>query len=144
MKLLFSLSLILIITACNQDSTNSKINKPSYLDLKISDNQEIFGSWTMCASLGNGTLNQTNVCPRIIFKSNGTGNVEKSESRDNPFLSSESFVWNLEKNHLTILSQSKNSTFSDTNYYVKFNKHEIEIDMTISHDDVSYYLKREY
>ena len=80
---LITFILLVAIISCNQDNSNVKAFSDNSADSSISDNTYIPGTWTMCATGGNGTMTTANVCPRIILIGNGTGYVEmNSEIRE--------------------------------------------------------------
>jgi hypothetical protein len=124
--------------SCNQDASTSKVSKNNSVDLKISDNPDIFGTWTMCATSGNGMMIQMNTCKTIVFNNNGTGHVGNSS------LITENFVWTLKNPGMKIIYNNSNSdfTFSDTFYYANFTKRENRTDLILTHKDNSFYLSK--
>jgi hypothetical protein len=129
----------MLIISCNQhnSSVDKKIEKTQY-DIKISDNVDIYGKWTMCSVFGNGIITQYNVCPKVFFNSNGSGSVG-----DN-LITGEYFNWTLKNGTLTIKHTNKisNVTFRDSIYSVIINKHDKNKDLTITQPqkDYIYYL----
>ena len=69
----------------------------------------------MCASYGNGTMEQFNVCPTISFLENGSGFV------GNYAITTDRFSWTFENDKLSILPNGKalNPIFSDTFYFAR-------------------------
>ena len=137
-KLIFIGASLMALLSCNQNSYEKQV-LPNYLkDINISDNQNIFGEWTMCSNVSGGKMTQMNVCPIIVFKLNGMGSVEHNS------VTSENFMWTLKKNNLKIIDGYKNSNsiFQDTSYYVSFYKEKDGIDLIIHHNDDSYNLSK--
>ena len=136
-KRFLPLVLMLTLISCNHDSEN-KTNQSNFNTLNISNNQDIFGTWSMCATYGNGTMVQFNTCPTIVFKNTGTGFIERNS------IISENFSWSLKEPHLKILYVNKGSdcTFPDTNYYADFSKKIDGVDLILKHNDQSYYLSK--
>lgn len=141
MKTLSIVFLILMLASCNQrTSLHVDIPTASLRRTDIYDNPVIVGSWTMCASLVNGAMTQYNVCPTVVFKSNGTGYVGNGYSSD------ENFKWKLQNGHLDILygTTTSNKTFSDTFYtaVVKVESNRMNLTINQSKKDNSFYLSR--
>ena len=137
MRTSITLLLIMAITSCNSDSEN-KTNPTGIVELNVSNNKNIFGTWSMCASYGNGTMVQFNTCPTIVFNKTGTGFVARNS------IISENFTWTLKEPHLKILYINKgpDCTFPDTNYYADINKKIEGVDLILRHNDHSYYLSK--
>lgn len=141
MKALSTVFLILMLASCNEGaSLHVDVPSASLRRTDIYDNPVIVGSWTMCASLVNGTMIQYNVCPTVVFKSDGTGYI------GNDYASDESFNWKLQKGHLSIIHEATtlHKTFSDTLYTVVIKPEGNRMNLTInqSQKDNSFYLSR--
>lgn len=139
MKALIVIPCMAISFSCNQNTSNQKnINQSNHVDLKISDNPDIFGIWTMCATSGIGIMIQMNTCNTVVFNSNGTGSIENNS------VIAENFVWALKNPGMTITYKNNNSnfTFSDTFYYADFSKKDNRINLILTHNDYSYYLSK--
>jgi hypothetical protein len=133
---IFSLILTITLFSCKPQTSDKQFSQVSFKD-KVSDNQDLFGKWTMCATSGNGTMIQMNVCPTITFGSTGTG-------YDGDPVFCKTFTWTLKKRQLKIMYSNKTSseTFPDTSYFVSFNKQSKGIDLIIEHDDHYFYLSK--
>ena len=138
MKQFYFLIYILFTFSCNQNKSKTEITSLNLLAIKITDDADIFGKWTMCTTSGNGYMTQKNVCPVIMFNQNGTGVVDNSSIGN--------FSWTLrdKKLHILCFDQKSNCTFPDTNYIAIFNKTENGVELTINQNekDYSYYLAR--
>ena len=99
-----------VIVACgsNTERTTNDVVNPN-----MSDNEEIFGSWTMCSMSGeNNTMIQMNVCPKVVFSRTGNGSVIHN---DTPSL--EVFKWTLKGAEMKIVyNNHSEQTFPDTTY----------------------------
>ena len=116
MKNIIFFLLSFIIFSCNQNSpSKNKTLSSDTKNISFTDNIEIFCSWTMCSSFGDGNLIQYNVCPTISFLSNGFGMVGNSA------ISLDRFTWTFQKRKLSIYPSAKvsDATFSDTFYFAK-------------------------
>ena len=131
-SLLFILYLITVFS-CNPESSSSKVEDINSTALKISDNADIYGNWTMCATSENGVMYQMNICAIIVFNKNGTGRVERNS------IISETFTWKLKTPGL-VINSNKNSEFTDTFYYATITKQDERIDLIFNHNDKKYYL----
>jgi len=97
--------------SCDQKvSEQASPNSLNPVDLIITDDKNILGSWSMCSTVSGGLVMQYNdrVCPVVSFNSDGSGSVDVKEI----------FNWRFSKGTLTInyLPQYSNSTFADGNY----------------------------
>lgn len=141
MRITLATMLILLLTTCNEEIPANQ-EEPTLLQrtTDITDNTVIVGSWTMCSSSENGMMIQYNVCPIVIFKSDGTGSV------GNEYASREGFKWKFQKGHLDISygAATSNKTFSDTSYIAGLKIKNNGADLTIrqSQKDCSFYLSR--
>ena len=132
MKILITI-ITFIFISCNQTNSNSHViisQKDSNI-LKISDNEDIFKIWTMCATSDSNVMTQMNVCSTIGFNRNGTGYV------GNNSLALGNFSWTLKKSGIKIYNSS---TFPDTTYYVNFINQNGLLHLTLTHKEMSYYL----
>jgi hypothetical protein len=138
MKTAISVFGLIMIFSCNQSATTSKTDQNNFKDLKISDNPDIFGAWTMCATSSNGMMIQMNTCKTIVFDNNGTGHI------GNNSLFSENFTWTLKNPEIKITysNNNPNVTFSDTLYYANFTTKDNRTDLILTHNDYSYYLSK--
>ncbi len=141
MKTIFLLLFIVTIISCKSDTTkNDKQNQALLADIKITDDTDIYGSWSMCSTSGNGSMTQYNVCPTVSFNHNGTGTV------GNVSAILENFNWTLNKGVLTILfgRQSLQRTFPDTTYIAFIGKKNNNFNLTIRQQKLGYdyYLSR--
>jgi len=129
---------LLLNFSCSQDTSTPKVSDDNSVDLKISDNSDIFGVWTMCATSGNGMMIQMNTCKTIVFNRNGTGLVGNSS------LITENFLWSLKNPGMKIIYSNNNHdiTFSDTFYYASFTKRDNRTDLILTHKDNSFYLSK--
>lgn len=129
---------MLALISCNQESSKSKSNQNNSKPLTITDNKDIFGSWSLCSRSGKGTMIQMNTCPLIVFKNNGRGFVQNNSTI------TENFDWVLNKRNMRIIyaNKSANLTFPDTNYYADFNKNKDRIDLMLRHNDQYFYLSK--
>jgi hypothetical protein len=127
---------MITLFSCKSRTPDKQVSQVSFKD-KVSDNQNIFGKWTMCATSSNGTMIQMNVCPTIMFDSTGMG-------YDGDAVFGKPFSWTLKERQLKIIYSNKNSspTFPDTSYFVSFNKQPEGIDLIIQHNNESYYLSK--
>ena len=138
MKELLVLFSFLILYSCNSDQSHDRLLHVKSIETDISDNKDIFGTWTMCSSSSNGAMIQPNTCQTIVFNSNGTGYIE------NNAIATENFNWTLKMPGMKI-HYPKNlakQTFPDTTYYVDFSKRDNRIDLILRHNDNSYYLSK--
>lgn len=138
MRQILFLIFILSIFSCNENKSKSEIESLNLLNIKISDDADIFGNWTMCSISGNGSMTQMNTCPIILFNPNGTGSMNNSPIGN--------FSWTLKDKKLRILcfNQNSNCIFPDTNYFVIFNKTKDRSELTIQQkkNDYFYYLSK--
>ena len=130
MKILFVIAILMTIISCNHIENKSDVAKPQN-DLRISDDDNIFGEWEMCAFSGNGVMTQLNACQTIGFNRNGTGYVGKARI--------ENFTWTLNHSSVKI---DKCSTFPDTFYQASISRNKNGNDLVLSHGDHLYYLGR--
>ena len=137
MRGLFRFVLFAAIASCNHGNSNVKTNPTNSVDPEISDNIDIAGGWTMCASSSNGVMTTANVCHTIIFIGNGTGYVEMGSEI------TEHFDWTLKKSVLEIIYESKNhnQTFPDTTYVANFDRKNGNMSLTLNHGTYQYYLR---
>ena len=128
---------LVTITSCNQNKSN-KSSLTHLNDSDISDNNDIFGTWTMCAVSDSSTITQMNVCPTITFDSAGTGYVQKG------IVITENFVWTLKKNDFKIETRNRISspTFRDNRYYAYLTRQKDTTNLLLRHNNQSYYLTR--
>jgi hypothetical protein len=141
MKNIFASILCLLLFSCNQEtSTNDKKLTEKSNNLYVTDNTEIIGNWTMCATSWNGMMTQYNVCPNVSFLNNGKGYVGNA-----PFLA-EHFNWTLKKGILNISYKDtiSNSTFSEALHDITISKHNDRLDLVIrqTKNDNVFYLSR--
>ena len=137
MRSLFLTVAILTVCSCSfKDSDKS--NSIELNQTNISDNQDIFGNWVMCATSDGKTMTQMNVCPIISFESSGTGYVK------NGTIISNIFTWNLRRNRLEITEINDNSDpfFLQKTYNTIFQKLQNKINLQLQNDSVSLYLTR--
>lgn len=135
MKQLLISIFILTITSCDQNtpektsSTNS--NAP---DLRITDDLDILGKWSMCHTFSNGILTSYNVCPIVSFNFDGTGDVNSSEK----------FRWTFRKGLLIFIYSPKGSasTFGDGSYTGTFTKRDgyLELLLRDTQNGAEFYL----
>lgn len=133
MKILITIITVIFFISCNQTNSSSHITvsqKDSSI-LKISDNEDIFRIWTMCATSDSNVMTQMNVCSTIGFNRNGTGYV------GNNSLALENFRWTLKNAGLKIYNSS---IFPDTTYYANFINQNGLLHFTLTHKEMSYYL----
>ena len=116
-------------------SSSEKDNQLNSPNLKVTDNNEIIGNWTMCATSKNGLMTQMNICAIIAFNNNGTGHVERNS------VVSETFAWKF-KNSGLIIYGNRNSEFPDTFYYAKITERDNQLDLILNHYDNSYFLSK--
>ena len=138
MKTLLAIFCIMLLFSCNQDSSTPKVRNNNMGDLRISDNPDVFGTWTMCATSGNGIMIQWNTCKTIVFNNNGTGYGGTNS------IITENFVWTLKNPGMRIVYYDNNSdrTFSDTFYYANFTKRDNRTDLILTNNDNSFYLSK--
>lgn len=135
MKSLIFIYYLLTVFSCNPETSSSKVDDIKSTDLTVSDNADIFGNWTMCATSENGAIYQMNNCAIVVFNKNGTGRIERNS------IISETFTWKLKTPSL-VINSSKNSEFSDTFYYATITKRDGRIDFILNHNDKKYYLSK--
>ncbi len=141
MKAFSIVFLILLLASCKQrTSLHVDIPSASLRRTDIYDNPVIVGSWTMCTTLANGIMTQYNICPKVVFKSDGTGYV------GNDYSSNESFKWKSQNGHLDIVygAATSNKTFPDTFYTAVMKPETITMNLTINQSKKgnSYYLSK--
>jgi hypothetical protein len=140
MKILFILFYILTIISCNQETLkNNKKLDTTLIDLRITDDMNILGNWTMCSEYGNGSMIQYNVCPIISFTFDGTGSVSKSS------IITDNFKWKFNNRVLTIYdNKDTNSTFPDNAYFAIITKQKNNLDLVIQQqkNDYSFHLSK--
>ncbi len=134
MKTIFILFFATIIS-CNSDPTKIDIQNQAVLaEIKITDNTNIYGSWSMCSISGKGTMTQYNVCPTVSFNYNGLGTVGNNSTI------LEIFNWKLKKGVLTIFygEQNLQPTFPDTTYIAFIGKNKNQSNFTIRQQKLGY------
>jgi hypothetical protein len=143
MKYLSIFTLIISLYACNENNrlnNNSNNQAENTIQFTTAD-LRIVGRWSMCAESGDGEVFQYNACPTVIFNSDGSGSI----IRTNRTL--ETFSWNLADKSLNIYysKASGNEMFSDTNYMaiLKQDKSGIKLEIRQPKEDHTLYLERE-
>ena len=118
---------ILVLISCNQDPDHN-------LKKEITDNKEIVGQWGIYSTSSDGVSNLFNVCPTVLFISEGTAFVTK------PSGAIETFKWSLKKNKLTVsyISSIIGKTFPDTLYTTVFVKQNKQSQLEIQKIEGSY------
>jgi hypothetical protein len=137
MRRLFTCILFTAFVSCDHGNSSINANANDSVDPEISDNKDIAGSWTMCATSSNGLAIQKNVCPTIIFIGNGSGYVEMGSEI------TEHFIWTLKKSILEVNYESKSSdqTFPDTTYIANFSRENGSRLLTLNHGSYQCYLR---
>lgn len=138
MKFLLASFLALAFISCNHSAPDSKTLTIDSTILRVSDNKDIFGNWTMCAISSGGFIYQGNTCKIIHFDYNGKGFVETGA------LNPERFSWKLSKSNLKIFYNlySGTTTFPDTNYFASFDQEKGRIILTLRNKDASHFLSK--
>ena len=142
MKYLAFLILVISSHACNDNGKTDAngIDQSAETIKFITDNSNIVGHWSLCAEFVGGQVTQYNVCPTVIFNSNGTG------SKINPNGFPEPFSWTLNGKSLKISYSmiNGNKTFPDTNYIAIIKQDTIGIELEIHQPkrDYTLYLRR--
>ena len=136
MNQLFVSFSILAFISCNSNTPDqNKAVNTTPIDLRITDNMDILGNWSMCSTSSNGSMIQYNVCPTVAFRFDGTGSAN-----------TENFSWSFKKGNLNILYANKDSniTFPDTTYFGTINKQDNIMNLTIQQlkGDSKYYLSK--
>ncbi len=131
------LMIIFLVISCEEEPSKTKADIESSRRA-ISDNKDIFGSWTMCSTSDGYNMIQMNTCPIVRFNFNGTGSVEKNS------LNVENFIWSLKSPGLIITYNDapQNLTFADTFYYVSFDKRKDKFYLMLRHNEQSYYMSK--
>jgi hypothetical protein len=105
----------------------------------VTDDNRIFGDWTLCSMVTKGSSIQMNVCPVIVFKEAGEGLVRKPGMI-------EGFKWSLNGNKLSIKSSSNEneSLFSDSLYSTmfKYDKGSYSLVLSAVSTDETFYISR--
>ena len=128
---------IILFFACNANGKNENdVSQTGHKIKSITDDSRIIGNWSMCASFGDGQMVQYNVCPTIIFNSNGTG------SKTTPNSLPELFTWTLKNKQLKLLCKNPmpDDTFSDTIYIVIFEQNQNRTELEIFQKEKNYTL----
>ena len=138
MKYLSLFILIISIHACKENNNN---NQPGRTIKFITADLRIVGRWNMCAESGDGEVFQYNVCPTVIFNSDGSGSIISAGRI------LETFSWYLADKSLKInySKMSGNEMFPDTNYIatLKQDKSGIKLEILQPKEDHTLYLERE-
>jgi hypothetical protein len=140
MKLISVLVFSFFIVSCQDTNEERELEiDKQLLNIRVSDNSEIFGTWTMCSMYSNLTSIQMNTCAEITFNSNGMEILKGSANTEN-------FSWTLREGTLKILNIGSNSisTFRDTTYLAFFDSVENHETLTVSllEKSFAYYLTR--
>jgi hypothetical protein len=107
---------------------------------ETTDDNRIVGEWTMCTTTADNVNVQMNICPTVMFKSNGEGMVKNSD------VVSEVFQWKFSKGRLAINYPEEEliRTFSDSLFAVNIAYHKGIYDVNIRavNNQQSIYLKK--